>query len=113
MRIELLIAMLVVSIAATAQQTATDSAVNSKPGIDSLLKGVLERNGGRITYQQLMDTTGDALMAQYGMRRYDPRIGRYMPVAPEQNAVNNPYAYTKKQPAVTKKKPVKQSKVNK
>lgn len=53
MRIELLIAMLVVSITATAQQTATDSAANSKPGIDSLLKGVLERNGGSITSELL------------------------------------------------------------
>ncbi|MBX3255763.1 MAG: hypothetical protein KF862_16635 [Chitinophagaceae bacterium] len=101
----ILMSVLLVSITATAQQTQSDSSA-TRSQTDSLYKALLDAYGGRITYKQMMDTTGKSkIMQDYGMRIYDPRIGRYIPPDPNQSAINNPYTYTKKQPV--KKKPGK------
>ncbi|MBX3255759.1 MAG: hypothetical protein KF862_16615 [Chitinophagaceae bacterium] len=99
----ILMSVVLVSITAAAQQTKTDT---TRQQADSLYKALLDAYGGRITYKQMMDTTGKSkIMQDYGMRIYDPRIGRYIPPDPNQSAINNPYTYTKKQPV--KKKPRK------
>ncbi|PVD52878.1 hypothetical protein DC498_08125 [Terrimonas sp.] len=104
---------LLISITAAAQQTKTDTTrqpclTAGKPA-DSSYKALLDAYGGRITYKQMMDTTGKSKMMQdYGMRIYDPRIGRYIPPEPKQNAAPNPNAYTNKEPV--KKKPGNKSK---
>jgi hypothetical protein len=46
-----------------------------------------------------MDTTG---MGQYGIRIYDPRIGRYMPM--DASFTGNLYGFNRKKPLVVKKK---------
>ncbi|MBX3256102.1 MAG: hypothetical protein KF862_18340 [Chitinophagaceae bacterium] len=103
----ILMSVVLVSITAAAQQTQSDSSA-TRSQTDSLYKALLDKYGGRITYKQMMDTTGKSKMMQdYGMRIYDPRIGRYIPPDPNQSAINNPYTYTKKQP-VTKKPGKKQ-----
>ncbi|OJY97559.1 MAG: hypothetical protein BGP13_22700 [Sphingobacteriales bacterium 40-81] len=97
---------LLISITAAAQQTKTDT---TRQQADSSYKALLDAYGGRITYKQMMDTTGKSKMMQdYGMRIYDPRIGRYIPPEPKQNAAPNPNAYTNKEPV--KKKPGNKSK---
>lgn len=97
----ILMSVLLVSITAAAQQTKTDTA---RQQADSSYKALLDKYGGSITYKQMMDTTGKSeIMQDYGMRIFDPRIGRYIPPDPKQNTAPNPYAYANKEPV--KKKP--------
>ena len=97
----ILMSVLLISITAVAQQTKTDTA---RLQADSSYKALLDKYGGSITYKQMMDTTGKSkIMQEYGMRIYDPRIGRYIPPEPKQNTAPDPYAYTNKEPV--KKKP--------
>jgi RHS repeat-associated protein len=97
--------MLLLSITAAAQQTQSDSAATTRLQTDSSYKVLLDAYGGRITYKQMMDTTGQTkIMQDYGMRIYDPRIGRYIPPDPNQSAIANPYVYPKKLPVKRAKK---------
>jgi hypothetical protein len=86
----------------------TDSTKAAKLPADSLFK-VMPAEGEGNEFYKMSDTTG---MGQYGMRIYNPRTLRYLPVD-NSSTENNPYEFTKKPAAVVKKKPVKKGKAGK
>ncbi len=83
----------------------TDSIKTANVSTDSLFKVMSATSAGNEFYK-MSDTTG---MGQYGMRIYDPRIARYLPMD-NSSTESNPYGFAKKPVTAVKKKPVKKAK---
>jgi hypothetical protein len=99
MRTTLVILTLLVSLATTAQETKKHSTGKDSVQINSTQEGITP-------YWKTLDTAG---MGQYGMRIYDPRMGRYMPV--DTNHADNPYGFAQRKEVVNKKRSVKKGKL--